>query len=196
MTAVLISLIGPPASGKTTLAEALAVELSGKLIREDYAGNPFLAESYLGSGSARLPGQLYFLMSRVSQLWAGSWPGDGLFVSDYGFCQDRVYAKARLGNEDFALYDRLAARVETLVHPADVVVCLDAPTDTLLERIAARGRVHESAMTREFLDGMRREYGRIASEARCPIITVDTERTDPRDAGGLAQLAREIRAKL
>ena len=71
MSAALISIIGPPAVGKTTLAALLAAKLPAELIREDYAGNPFLADSYAGSEQARLPGQLYFLLSRVGQLRQG-----------------------------------------------------------------------------------------------------------------------------
>ena len=45
MAATLISIIGPPASGKTTLAESLCADLEAELVREDYAGNAFLADS-------------------------------------------------------------------------------------------------------------------------------------------------------
>ena len=176
MPARLISIIGPPASGKTTLAERLSDELPAEMIREDYAGNPFLARSYEGDPKARLPGQIYFLMSRVGQLHIASAPPDGLQVSDYGFCQDRIYARQRLSSEDYRLYDRLAGRLEGLVRRPDVLVRLDAPEEMLLERIARRGMGFERVMDAEFLKAMRQAYAQAASEASCPVLCVDCGR--------------------
>ena len=122
MSATLISIIGPPAVGKTTLAEGLSTELPGELIYEDYEGNPFLADSYTGGGDACLPAQLYYLMSRVKQLALAAWPVEGRFISDYGFCQDRIFAERRLGADDLKLYRRVARRVEGLVKGPDVLL--------------------------------------------------------------------------
>jgi len=196
MSAKLISLIGPPASGKTTVAELLAAELPAELIREDYAGNPFLAESYVGDESSRLPGQLYFLMSRVKQLSAADWPERGTFVSDYGYCQDRLFARLRLGPDDRRLYERLARRIDPLVHPPDLLIHLDAPVEALLRRIDRRGRSYEKAMTREFLSLMRGRYNALAGRGDCPVILIDTESIDLRDREAMAGLVSEIRAKL
>ena len=114
MSAKLISIIGPPAVGKTTLACCLADDMPASLIREDYQGNPFLVESYLGSPEACLPAQIHFLMSRVGQLALAAWPAEGLVVSDYGFCQDHIYAAAKLSADELRLYDRLARRLGRL----------------------------------------------------------------------------------
>lgn len=181
MTATLVSIIGPPAVGKTTLAEYLTEALPAELIREDYAGNPFLADSYADREQAKLPSQLYFLMSRVEQLAVSSWPESGLFVSDYGFCQDCIYARARLGEDDFHLYDKVAMRLVGLVHQPDIIIHLDASEDALLERIARRGRDFEKTMTLEFLAAMRNEYNKFEASAGCELIAVDTERTNLMD---------------
>ena len=196
MSAKLISIIGPPAVGKTTLAERLAAELPAELVREDYAGNPFLAESYVGPTDARLPAQLFFLMSRVQQLALATWPAEGVVVSDYGFCQDRIYAEAKLDAADLRLYNRVARRVEGLVHPPDVMIALDASEATLLDRIAGRGRAFERAMTEEFLSGMREGYDRILREAEFPVIAVDCDVADVLDDSVRRELVREVRTKL
>ena len=196
MTASLISVIGPPASGKTTLAERLAEELPAALIREDYEGNWFLADSYTGPHEARLPAQLFYLLSRVHQLAAAKWPGEGLYVSDYGFCQDRLYACERLSAEDMAVYDPLHARLAPLVHPPELVVHLDAAPETLLERIARRGRAFEMVMTESFLSSMRSAYNEFVRSAPCPVLTVRCEEVDLRDPGPQSALIEEIRRKL
>jgi hypothetical protein len=195
-SAKLISVIGPPAAGKTTLAEHLARELPSRLILEDYAANPFLAESFTGSADMRLPSQLYFLVSRVKQLAAGCWPDSGLAVSDYGFCQDRIYARLLLNADDFEVYSQVAGRVSGMVHAPQLLICLDAPVGQLLRRIADRGRDYEKAMTAQFLADMQREYNALPASAGCPAVRVDTQAVDIRDAAQRAGLILAIRAKL
>ncbi|MHC4294843.1 MAG: deoxynucleoside kinase [Planctomycetota bacterium] len=196
MSASLISVVGAPAAGKTTVAECIAAELPAQLIREDYAGNPFLADSYAAAEDARLPAQFYFLFSRLTQLAEARWAKEGIFVSDYGFCQDRLFAKARLSEEDFRIYRRMADPVAELVHGADLIISLDASVETLLKRIAERGRNYERALTREFLAGMRAEYEGISDRVQCPVIDVDTETLDVREAAQREQLISMIREKL
>jgi len=196
VTCPLVSIVGPPAVGKTTLAEALARALPAELIYEDYAGNPFLAEAYLGRDDLRLPAQLCYLFSRVGQLAMSRWPREGLRVTDYGFCQDRIYATTQLAGEELHVYDRVARRVEPLVKPPDVLVLLDADEDTLLKRIAARGREFERTFTRQFLTKMRQAYRDLPAAAECEVIEIDCERTDVRDDADTAAVAEKVREKL
>ena len=196
MSAKLISLIGPPAVGKTTLAQSLARELPAELILEDYAGNPFLAESYTGQKQARLPSQLYFLLSRVGQLNEAHWPDEGTFISDYGFCQDGVFARLRLDEADLKLYQKAVKRTGGLVHPPDVLIHLDATPAPLLKRIAARGREFEKAFTPELLSAMREAYNTESQKADCPVIRVDCESVDILQDGTRDELIRQIREQL
>jgi len=191
LSAKLISIIGPPAAGKTTLARALCADLGARLIREDWDGNPFLAKSYDGDAQWRLPGQLYFLESRLGQLAQATWPVDGLAVSDYGFCQDRIFARQRLTTAEFDLYERLANRLDPLVHPPDVVVHLDASAGLLMERIAARGRQFERVMDEGFLASMREAYNQAAATLICPVVRVDCDRTDLRIDAARRELIRQ-----
>jgi len=194
--APLLSVIGLPASGKTTLAELLAIELPAKLIREDYEGNPFLVESYCGPEPMRLPAQVFYLLSRVSQLSGAHWPDRGTFVSDYGFCQDRIYASLRLSPDDFAAYEPLLARVSPLVRPPSAMVYLDADPAVLIERIAIRGRCFEKAMTVDFLSAMRAAYNGVVEASDCPVLTVRCDEVDLRKHRARAKLIERIRAAL
>jgi len=199
LSAKLISIIGPPAVGKTTLAELLAAELPARLVREDYVGNPFLADSYAGKADALLPGQIYFLMSRVGQLRRAAWPAEGLVVSDYGFCQDRVFARQRLSAEDFRLYERIASRVESLVWPPNLLIRLDASEPALLERISLRGRPFERTMDAAFLAAMRKAYNKVEAGDGCRVMTLDTEAINLLEPSGrrlVATKIKEVVAKL
>ena len=196
MAAKLISITGLPASGKTTLAEALAAELPAEIIYEDYAGNPFLTEAYTGNAEARLPSQVYYLMSRLKQLSRWTWPADGTVVTDYGFCQDRIYARATLGEADWDVYAPLADRLEPLVQPPAAIVHLDATNAVLLARIARRGRDFERNMDERFLSTMRRAYNDLETRVDCPVFRVDCDTTDLRDATARAELLARIREQL
>ncbi len=189
----LISIIGPVAVGKTTLAVALAGLLPAKLICEDYVGNPFLAESYIGSDKTRLPSQLYFLLSRVGQLSGGNFSEQGLAVSDYGFCQDSIYARIRLSATDFELYRTVSGRLSDLVHRPDVLIFLDATVDTLCERIAHRGRDYEAAMTPEFHQSMRAAHAEAADRADCPVIRIDCDAVDIRQVQTQSDIIDQLR---
>lgn len=193
MTAPLVSIIGPPASGKTTLAKLLAEELHARLILEDYQGNPFLSGSFLGQSELALPAQLYFLFSRLGQLARASWPGEGACVSDYGFCQDALYAARRLGGGDLAVYNRLSAQAQRLVTCPRLVIHLDGPEELLLERIARRGREYETAFTAEFLGWMRNRYRQVIGELSCPVLDVDVSQVDLRQDAQRQRLFGQVR---
>ena len=196
MGAVLVSIIGPPAVGKTTLAEVLAEKLPAEIIYEDYAGNPFLADFFLGRREFALPAQLYFLFSRLSQLNPVALSAGETVVSDYGFCQDAAYAAANLSEDDLVVYHRLAGPVEKMVKPPDLLIHLDGAEDILLERIVRRGRRHEATFTADFLARMRREYRGIVATADCPVIGVDVGEVDLREASAQAKLLLDVREAL
>ncbi|MCD4699030.1 MAG: 2-amino-4-hydroxy-6-hydroxymethyldihydropteridine diphosphokinase [Phycisphaerae bacterium] len=196
VSAVLISIIGPPAVGKTTLAEWLAGVLPARLVREDYAGNPFLADFFLGRAEFALPAQMCFLFSRLNQLNSGVLADGETVVSDYGFCQDAVYAAGNLSQDDLAVYHRLAGPVGKMVRQPDVLIHLDGAEDMLLERIARRGRRYETAFTADFLASMREAYRKIVPAADCPVINIDIGEVDLRAKPDRAKLLRDVREAL
>ena len=193
MAAALISIIGPPGAGKTTLGEWLSRQLPGRLLREDYAGNPFLEAFYLGRAELALPAQLYFLFSRIGQLRAADWPADGAAVGDYGFCQDAIYAARNLTGGDLAIYRRLAAPAAGLIKAPDVLIRLDGPEQLLLERIAARGRRHETAFDEDLLRCLRREYEAAAASADCPVLAIDVAKTDLMNQAACREVLAAVR---
>ena len=193
---ILISIIGPPAVGKTTLAESLAAELQARIIYEDYAGNPFLADFFLGRSEFALPAQLYFLFSRLGQLNPKAMTDGETLISDYGFCQDAVYAASNLSDSDLDVYHRLADAVGEIVKPPDVLIHLDGDEDTLLERISRRGRRYEQVFSVDFLARMRDAYREIVPAADCPVINIDVGKVDLRKESSRAELICDIREHL
>lgn len=196
MSAKLISIIGPVAVGKTTLAECLAAALPAELICEDYAGNPFLAESFTGRDELMLPSQLYFLLSRAKQLSEAAWPGAGLFVSDYGFSQDRIFASAKLSAADLKTYDYVSSRLSRTIRQPDVMIHIDASVETLRRRIAGRDRSYEKTFTKNFLETLRLENAKITAPQNCKMIRLNSDKTDFRQPAERAKIIAIVQEAL
>jgi deoxyadenosine/deoxycytidine kinase len=188
----LISIIGPIAAGKTTLARQLAADLNADVLFEDYAGNPFLAENSFRGEKYSFPSQIYFLMSRTGQLFEAGWPDEGFVVSDYGFCQDRIYARIMLKDEDLALYMKLSARMELLVRQPDIIIHLDAAPEVLESRIGRRGRKFELSMSRKFIEELREAHFGIEVPEGCRLLKASSEELAP-GTPGYTELLKETR---
>jgi deoxyadenosine/deoxycytidine kinase len=196
VSARLISIVGPVAVGKTTLARRLIEELDGEIILEDYAGNPFLEKGCDQGSEYGLPSQLYFLFSRVGQLDESTWPEQGLMIADYGFCQDRLYAEAMLGEEDLKLYDRISRRLAGLVHEPEIMIHLDSTIQELRRRIDRRGRTFESRIHDDVIRALRDSHFRITVPDGCSLLRVDSEQVGPDNTAGYRELVDQIRSKL
>jgi deoxyadenosine/deoxycytidine kinase len=136
-----IAIEGPIGSGKTSLAERLAVRLDAVAILED-AENPFLADFYGGRQGAALQAQLFYLLSRHRQQLSMR-QGD-LFaqstVSDYLFDKDKIFAYLNLDDNELFIYQRLYDLLSKDVPSPDLVIYLQAPTDVLVKRLRERAR--------------------------------------------------------
>jgi deoxyguanosine kinase len=199
MNATWISIVGAVGAGKTTLAERLAADLGAKLLREDYASNPFLAESHAGNPAMVLPCQLHFLLARVAQLSEATRAAESehsVFISDHGFCQTRIWAQLQLTSEELAVYDAVEQQLAPRVRTPDVIVVLDAPVAVLQQRIAGRGRAFESALTDDFLETLRAAHRGIVAPPGGRIIHIDVEHLDLRDATQRTPLLRQLHEHL
>ncbi|MBT3278764.1 MAG: deoxynucleoside kinase [Phycisphaerales bacterium] len=193
----LISIMGPIGVGKTTLAEHLAEELGAELVLEDFAGNPYLADSCRGRNDLILPSQVYFLMTRARQLAREHWDSrEGLAVSDYAFCQDELYARLKLVPQELAIYRALLEPTMGLVTRPRVLIHLDAPLEVLCDRIAGRGREFESWYTEEFLAAHRQAHWDYQPPAGVKLLRVNTAESDLREDSTREKLGRMIRAVL
>lgn len=128
-------------SGKTALAERLAARLDAATVLDD-TENPFLADFYGRRSGAAFQAQLFFTLARHRQLLALRQRDlfSQVTVCDYLFERDRVYAFVNLDDNELFIYQRLYELVARDVVAPDVVVYLQAPTDTLWRRLRDRER--------------------------------------------------------
>ncbi len=193
----LISVAGIIGSGKTTLAKKLAEVLSGEVLFEPYNTNPFLPQVYAGRQELALDSQLYFLVHRAGQLDRRTLPRERVFVTDYVFDKELIYAPRLLDSEQLQLYESIYQPfAERVAAPVLVVYLRDAPQGCL-QRIHQRNRPYEQRITIEFLEELDQAYRRLfAGWKKCPVIRIPTGRLTGYTDAVVEHLVRQVRAYL
>jgi len=184
--------------GKTSLTKLLAERLNAKILLEEVEENPFLKDFYADRPRYAFQTQMHFLFGRYQQ--QRELRQQDLFkdktVSDYLFQKDRVFANLNLSDKELALYEKVVGWLELEVTRPDVVVYLQANTDTLMERVAKRGRSFEKDMDRQYMQALNDAYNYFFFHYReAPLLVVNTNAIDfVKHADDLADLEARILA--
>ena len=170
---------GPIGAGKTSLARALAQSLDGEALLEAPQDNPFLPRFYTDMARFALPTQLNFLFQRVDQVrgltqlelfWRPT-------VADFLFDKDPLFARLNLSDDEFALYDKVYAHLKPQTPTPDLVIYLQAPVATLIERVHKRGIDYERAIPEHYLARLADAYSRYCYQyEHAPLLIVNSER--------------------
>ena len=168
-------------AGKTSLARLVSDRLSAELVLEEVEDNPFLKDFYRDRARFAFQTQMHFLFSRYQQ--QRSLRQTDLFsdklVSDYLFQKDRIFASLNLVDKELALYERLVGWLELDVVKPDIVVYLQARTDTLMERIMKRNRSFERDMEKGYIERLNEAYNHYFFHYHdTPLLVVNTNRID------------------
>jgi deoxyguanosine kinase len=165
-------------AGKTSLAKRLANSARAELLLEDPNANPFLERFYRDSARYALPTQLFFLFQRATQLreLAQRDLFEHQFVADFLLDKDPIFASLTLNDEELQLYRQIYASLSPQSPVPDLVILLEAKPDTLIERIARRGRPIEAAISEPYLIELAQAYTRFFYQYNsAPLLTVNTE---------------------
>ncbi len=176
-----IAVEGPIGVGKTSLAKLLADRIDAHLIMEEATENPFLADFYKDKKKYAFQTQIFFLLARYQQL--AKLNTHDLFhsriVSDYTFEKDQLFARVNLEDRELILYDKIAASLSKDVPKPDLVIFLQAATETLYKRIKQRGVPFEKNIDLYYLDELNEAYNYYFFEYdETPLLVVKTDEID------------------
>ncbi len=151
---------GPIGVGKTSLAHKLSEAFGSDLLLERPEENPFLERFYNARKQFALPTQLFFLFQRARQMQ--EWKQRDLFaptrVADFLLEKDRLFARLNLDDDEFRLYEQVYDQLRIDLPVPDLVICLQAPVEVLIERVRRRGIEFERQIERQYLESLNETY--------------------------------------
>jgi deoxyadenosine/deoxycytidine kinase len=173
---------GPIGAGKTSLATKLAQHYVAHTLLEQPESNPFLERFYRNQARYALPTQLFFLFQRVQQL--GDVTQLDLFrtsvVADFLLEKDPLFARLTLADDELKLYEQIFAQLKPQAPLPDLVIYLQAPPDTLVERVLRRGNPIESGISETYLRALSDSYTQFFHRYEdAPVLIVNTEHLNP-----------------
>jgi deoxyguanosine kinase len=174
-----IAIEGVIGVGKTTLARLLQQAFEADVLLEVFEENPFLSDFYGDRARYAFQTQIFFLLSRYRQqnnnvpsiLSAGR-----NLIADYTFAKDALFAGINLKGDELDMYHKVHEALGEKIPKPDLLVYLQATTDTLMSRIAFRDRPYERQMERSYIHELNMAYEDFFSKPfdHTPILKIDT----------------------
>ena len=177
-----IAIEGAIGVGKTSLARKLAWHLGAELLLEQAGDNPFLGRFYEDMPGYAFQTQIFFLFQRVEQMQQAAQPGmfAGALVSDFLFAKDALFARLNLSDDEYRLYTQMYSQAATQVSEPDLVIWLQAPPATLMQRVRKRSIAMEQGISADYLQRLRDAYvAFFHSYNGAPVFAVGTEHFNP-----------------
>lgn len=170
---------GPIGSGKTTLAKMLADKFPVDYLSEEAEANPFLPRFYQDAQRYGLPTQLFFLFQRANQIKDLS--QRDMFarpiVADFFLEKDPIFARLNLDDEEYALYHQIYQHLQLKAPKPDLVIYLQTPVESLVERVESRHVSYEQGIPREYLERLANAYSEYFHHYdTSPVLIVNNEK--------------------
>jgi deoxyadenosine/deoxycytidine kinase len=180
-----VAVEGPIGAGKTSLARRLAGHFNAHTLLEKPEANPFLERFYGDQARYALPTQLFFLFQRVQQL-AELRQLDlfrEILFADFLLDKDPLFARLTLADDELRLYEQILAQLRPQTPAPDLVIYLQAPPETLAERVSRRGNPIEARIGPDYLAALADSYARFFHQYdEAPVLIVNTENLNPVDS--------------
>jgi deoxyadenosine/deoxycytidine kinase len=176
-----VAIEGTIGVGKTSLAKLISEHLGAKLVLEEFQDNPFLTDFYEDPERHAFQTQLWFLLQRFQQQQDLRQIDmfQNLVITDYMFVKDRLFASLNLNEKEMSLYDSVANMMERNVIGPDLVIFLQADTETLMRNISRRGRDFEKNMSEDYIDALNQVYNEYFFRYQdTPLVIINTNNFD------------------
>ena len=190
-------------AGKTSLTRRLSERLGWQSGYESIGDNPFLADFYGDMRRWSFHLQIFLLGNRARQhqdlaLAPGSAIADRSIYEDAHIFARALHALGNLNQRDHDAYRAVYELVTDGLYRPDLLIFLDAPVDTLLERIRQRGRAIEAGVNADYLTLLASYYTEwIASFNLCPVLTIPSHELNfVADEAALDEVIRRIETTL
>ena len=192
-----VAIEGTIGVGKTSLAKLISERLGAKLVLEEFQDNPFLSDFYEDPERHAFQTQLWFLLQRFQQQQDLRQIDmfQNLVITDYMFVKDRLFASLNLNEKEMSLYDSVANMMERNVIGPDLVIFLQADTETLMRNISRRGRDFEKNMSEDYIDALNQVYNEYFFRYQdTPLVIINTNNIDfVNNKGDLDEVINYIR---
>ncbi|MFF2018293.1 deoxynucleoside kinase [Paenibacillus sp. NPDC058177] len=181
-----IAVEGPIGAGKTTLSSMLAETLRLPIIKEIVEENLFLDKFYQNMDDWSFQLEMFFLCNRYKQLedTITQYIEKGKpVISDYHIYKNLIFSERTLKGTKRDKYRQIYHVLTDDLPKPDIIIYIRADLDTLLARIAKRGRSFEEGMDKAYLQQLIEDYDDAMSSlaAREPstiIMTIDGNTVD------------------
>ena len=175
-----IGIAGNIGVGKTTFTDIVAERQNWHPFYESVMDNPYLSDFYGDMKRWSFNLQIYFLHHRFRNHVKMSQHSKGV-IQDRTIYEDveifakNLHALGNMDDRDWENYRNLFKVMISFLRKPDLIIYLQASTDTLLTRIKKRARDYEKTIDPEYLHTLNISYDKwIASINDIPVLTVDT----------------------
>ena len=161
MSIPFITVEGPIGVGKTSLSKAIAQHYNYHLLKEIVDENPFLGKFYENIDEWSFQTEMFFLCNRYKQLSDINnhiLTNQSPVVADYHIFKNLIFAKRTLKASEYDKYEAIYNILTADMPVPNMVIYLHASIDTLMGRIAKRGREFEKMISREYMEQLAADY--------------------------------------
>lgn len=198
-----VAVAGNIGVGKSTLVGMLCKRLDSQPFYEPVSENPYLEDFYADMSAWAFHSQIFFLTRRLRAHYElGQQPHsvvqDRSVYEDAEIFAHNLYLQGHIKERDYETYRELYETSVQLLPPPDLLIYLRASVETLLKRIARRGRDYERKIAPEYLIGLNDLYESwISNFVLCPVLTIPADDLDyVAHPGHMNLIAAKVEEKL
>lgn len=176
-----ITVEGPIGVGKTSLSNAIADHYKFHLLKEIVDENPFLGKFYTNIEEWSFQTEMFFLCNRYKQLEdinKNFLQVKKPVVADYHIYKNLIFAKRTLKKEQYDKYLKIYSILTEDMPQPNIIIYLQASLETLLSRIAKRGREVERNINPNYLQQLLEDYEAAMNQWECEHPTIPVIRFD------------------